>query len=200
MIMDSKAPHKVPAISTSEDSQEAQKPASSSSSSEHCSKKNEIRSHGTAANDESRDMGETRRVMHKPAMDRDDMDQRFDNKEGVACSVAMASTSYVDAKSKENRDNGAMVRNETYKDMQATNRAGMLEDSSQSKLGTTKQAPHHSLLPSLSASFDHGMDGQPWSHAFNDGGVAGSKEKKPPKPKHRRSPATTVCDVPCITL
>ena len=88
MIMDSKTPHKVPAISTSEDSQDARQSLALGN------KKTSIRSEETTTNDkdESRDMGETHRVAHKPTMDRDSMDLSNDDK-NVPCSVAAASLS-----------------------------------------------------------------------------------------------------------
>jgi hypothetical protein len=41
------------------------------------------------------------------------------------------------------------------------------------------------------------MDDQPWSHSFNN--HARAAMKKSPKPKHRRSPATTVRFSPCVS-
>ena len=185
MIMDSKTTHKVPAISTSEDSQDARQ------SSTLANKKTSIRSKKMTANDndESRDMGETRRVAHKPTMDRDSMDLSYHDK-NVPCSVAAAALSL---KSKENQVN-ARTTNDTDVRMQAANdpskESSVLKDS----LHVTKEASHHSLLPSSSASFDHIMDGQPWTDSLNvnDGGASVPRAKEMSKPKHRRSPAAMV--------
>lgn len=187
MIMEPKAAHKVPAISTSEDSQEAQQP--SSSSSDYRSRPATEEKHGDDADDameESRDMGETRRVMHKPLMDRDDATPLSDSKDD-SDDVTFASSS-------RNSSNRAAVTQDamSVEPVAETKQAPEPVQSSTSATKTVK-APDHSLLPSPSTSFDPIMDGQPWSQSFDHSGEAAlSKEKHTPKPKHRRSPATTV--------
>jgi hypothetical protein len=164
MIMEQKAAHKVPAISTSEDSQEGQKPT-------------DYRSEQAIQNerpdgDESRDIGESRRILQKPLADRDDSNpSSSDNEESTSNNVDIASVS---------RDRVDAMSVHPFDDDQPQKSSASIK----------KTVPHHSLLPSLSTSFDPVVDDQPWSHPFNHNGEAGMK--KSPKPKHRRSPVTTV--------
>lgn len=210
MIMESKAPHKVPAISTSEDSQEVQQPPSSSDyRSTATGSKSEIQH---ADKDESRDMGETHRVMHKRTTDRDGMNPSSEQKI-MPCSVAVAGASLQMAAEKDNGCTavGETGMNETEEKTRADTelylpKEGMSVEptvnESKNSMSETKEVAHHSLLPSPSASFDHAMDGQLWSHSFNhnDTGAAVSREKQTPKPKHRRSPATMVSNAACVSL
>jgi hypothetical protein len=164
MIMEQNAAHKVAAISTSEDSQEGQKPTDYRSE--------QVIQNERHDGDESRDIGEIRRMLQKPLADRDDSNpSSSDNEESTPNNVAIASVS---------RDRVDAMSVHPFDDDQPQ----------KSSASTKKTLPHHSLLPSLSTSFDPVVDDQQWSHSFNPNGEAGMK--KSPKPKHRRSPATTV--------
>lgn len=203
MIMESKTPHKVPAISTSEDSQETRHSPSSLNYRNGSTTENKTESnHSVADKDESRDMGETRRVVYKPAMHRDNMSPSSSESNGVSGCVAVAATvSQVAVGGRDISNENNVTRNKDTRTTSghAVDTDPMTIDSvdNQAKNATieTKGTPHHySLLPSPSASFDPLVDSQAWSHTVdhNGGNAALSREKQTPKPKHRRSPATTV--------
>lgn len=200
MIKESKASTKLLAISTSEGSEETQQPPPTSS---HCSPttletKKTVDPHDDVNNDESRDMGETGRVVHKPTMDRDDLESSFDSdKECTSTSDAVITeSSQVKVEkvvAKETKMGTPLKGNKSSTGSTVKEPSSLVDDN-------TKKTSHHSLLPSLSTSFDHAMDGQPWSHSFNDRRMAVSKEKLPSKPRHRRSPAAMVHSLTCISL
>ena len=201
MIVGSSTPHNVPAISTSEDSNEMR--------SSDCRNSNETPQENDIVQDESRDMGDVshRLVEQPPAVqDRDDTTPTV--KEGTS----------------QGHDATVQVKNEES-DALRTNVGGegldSLEDASNHAPNSLadplplepldnpdepckvdlNRTPNKGikaplpLLPSASTSFDHGMDGQPWNQVFNtrndmDGQAPG--EAPSIKPRHRRSPATTV--------
>lgn len=180
--MEPKTAHKVPAISTSEDSQEVYQPSSSSDyRNQPAAKENGVAD--DTAMEESREMGETSRVVHKPPMDRDEATPSSNGKDDPDAGVFASFSRDGSKRTTTNAQDAMSVELESEKQA--------LMDPVQSS--DAVKAPHHSLLPSPSASFDPVMDGQPWSQSFNNnGGIPVSKEKHTPKPKHRRSPATTV--------
>lgn len=193
MIMEAKAAHKVPAISTSEDSQEIQQQSSSTTYGRSASttSKDDVAVQ-EQQDDESRDNGETRRVLHdKPTTNRDGMELSFGKEEGVSSGTVVAGLSEMAVNEKESGGNVGEKGTEKKPAASKTITETLVKEN-RNPIDTN----HHSLLPSPSASFDHAMmDGQPWSHSFNhtNAGVAAvSREKQTPKPKHRRSPATTV--------
>jgi hypothetical protein len=203
MIMEAKAAHKVPAISTSEDSQEIQQPSPSLSTTcrgtPTTNKKDNDAAQQQQDDDESRDISETRRVVHhKPTMNRDGMELAFDKEEGTSSGSVVAGLSEMavehDMSNLHQKDTGGNVGKGGAEMKPATSMTST--ESVVKENRNPVDTNHHSLLPSPSASFDHAMmDGQPWSHSFNhtNAGVAAvSREKQMPKPKHRRSPATTV--------
>lgn len=202
MIMESKTPHKVPAISTSEDSQETRHSPSSLNYRNGSTTENKTESnHSVADKDESRDMGETRRVVYKPEMYRDDMSPSSSESKDMPGSIAVAVTASQVAVGGRDISKNIVTSDKGTRTTSghAVDTDPMTIDSvdNQAKNATieTKGTPHHySLLPSPSASFDPLVDSQAWSHTVdhNGGSAALSREKQTPKPKHRRSPATTV--------
>jgi hypothetical protein len=201
MIMDSSAPHKVPAISTSEDSHENQPPSSDYRS-------NETTPRAAVIDDESRDMGETRRsqLLEKPlaVQDRDDT-TTHKHKLGLD-DVATAQMNGEDESTPDSGETDGtgdfLTVNEKEDDIQNTQERFLPEDrlsfepldqaeAPSTHAARTKNEVNLALPRSPSTSFDHAMDGQPWSHFFNPNDGSPVRER-PSKPHHRRSPATTV--------
>jgi hypothetical protein len=202
MIMDSTVPHKVPAISTSEDSNDVQP-----SCSDYLS--NEITPQAAVMDDESRDMGETHcgYQLEKPLalQDRDDAAPTI--KEEVTLEdTATSQRNGEDESSLDYRETNETRELLTVKEEDddiISTKARFLPEAPLplEPLGTAEEEERHatstvheasrSLLPSPSASFDHAMDGLPWSHSFTHKDGSSAKDR-PCKPRHRRSPATTV--------
>jgi hypothetical protein len=200
MIMDSNVPHKVPAISTSEDSHEMQ-PSSSDYSS------NEMVPQAEVMDDESRDMGETHfdRQLEKPSTVQDRDDSAPTIKEEVTAEYIATSKRIEEDKNSldylERNETGELLSVEDDDRLNTKARVvpedplrletlGTVEEEEKYAASAVNEADH-ALLPFPSASFDHAMDGQPSSHAFNHKDVLSAKDG-PFKPRHRRSPASTV--------
>lgn len=216
MIMDSSGPHKVPAVSTSEDSHEIQLP-----SSDFHSNSSETTLRAAVIDDESRDMGETRRgqLLKKPlaVQDRDDITTHKDE-----IGLDDAAIAQMNREGEKTPDSGEMDGtgellkvNEKADDIQNTQESVLPEDSfclepvdKEEALSThaarTVSEVNVAFPRSPSTSFDHATDGQPWSQLFDPNGGSPAGEN-PSKLHHRHSPATTVrllaifyvCCIPC---
>jgi hypothetical protein len=202
MIVDSNVARKVPAISTSEDSHEMQP-----SSSDYPTI--EVTSHAAVMDDESRDMGETQcdQQLEKSSAVRDRDDATPTSKKKVT--LEHSATSQRSGEKKNPLDHRETyetrelltVKEEDDDRLNTTTRAIQEDDLPLEPPGTSKEGEKHAkytvndgsrpLLPSPSASFDQAMDPQPSSHSFNHKDSSSANDR-PYRPRHRRSPATTV--------
>ena len=203
MIIDSNIPRKVPAISTSEDSHEFQ-PSSSDFRS------NEAISRAAVIDDESRDMGETHRgqplEQTLAVQDRDDTTTHHKDEIHLDDAAAAQMNGEDETTSNCGETGGTeklLMMNEKDDNIQDSQEIVLSEDPLSSEPLSQVETPSthaartayevNTALPhSPTTSFDHVIDGQPWSHFF-DTNVGSPARERPAKPHHRRSPATTVC-------
>jgi hypothetical protein len=158
--------------------------------------------------DESRDMGETRRgqLLEKPlaVQDRDDTTTHKD--EIGFDGAATAQMNEVDENTPDSGETDGigelLTVNEKEDDIQNTQERVLPEvplsfepldkvEAPSTHSARTVNEVNVALPRSPSTSFDHAMDGQTWSHFFNPNDGSPARER-PSKPHHRRSPATTV--------
>lgn len=200
--MDSNVPRKVPAISKSEDSHEMQ-PSSSDYP------PIEMASQAAVMDDESRDMGEIQcdhQLENSSAVqDRDDAAPTIKEEvtlEDTATSQRIGEAKYL-LDYRDSNETGELltVKEEDDDRLNATTRVVTEDPLPLESPGAAEEKEKHvtctvnevsrSLLPSPPASFDHAMYAQPSGHSLNHKDCSSAKDR-PYRPRHRRSPATTV--------